>query len=811
MFAVCLLTAVLAASSPSAAAAAPAPAASTAGFEDHRDARDDGVRFVARRGDTTTFLTRDALVVALHPRGADGTSFALRFEGACDDVVLEPLGAPRATVNVHRGGVRRDGLSTYGAVRYRGLWDGVDLRVYQTPAGLEYDVELAPGADLADVSIRCEGVARLERLDATRVSLVTSLGAFEQTIPASWTVSDDGARTPVDARFVVDGEQLRFDVGAHDATRPLVIDPGLSYGTYLGGSLRDIGTDVVAIPNGDVFVAGSASSTNFPTTIGAPLAGLADTFVARFDDETGALVWATLLGGTDNNFLQQEGAVALGLFGEDVYVTGRAASPDFPTTPGVVQPARPGGEDGFVARLGPTGALAWSSYLGGTGDDRPRALSVDAAGHVVVAGSTSSDDFPTTPGALSDTKSAIFVFTDAFATVFAPDGTSLVASTYYGGTLRTEANGVHLADDGTLTLGGLTSASDLPVSAGAFDETYNGASGTERDGFVARLDATASSLLFGTYIGGPGLEEILALDVEQGGAVVAAGVARDGDFPTTPGAWQTTFGGGASDGFALRLSSDGTTLSWSSFFGGGADDEAVGVGAQPGGTGAVTIVGWTDSVDLPLGGELGQAQNAGGRDAFVTRFDVGGGALLFAGYHGGSGDDTAHGLWLDDVGTAWFTGETMSADLPLAGASVARNNAGNGDAFVARVDIAPWVDLGSAKTGSNGVAPRLAGTGTLVGGTLGQLTVADAPPSAPSALFVGLAAGNVPFKQGTLVPFPIVLNISLPTFPDGSLFLPFAWPTGIPAGLPFTFQLWSSDPGVPGNVAATNGLQGIAG
>ncbi len=815
MLAVSLLTAVLTASclDPDALAHV-VPVAGCAGFEDHRAfASGDDVQFVLRRGDTTTFLTSDALVVALHPLDAPGTSFALQFEGAHDDVVVVPLGAALGRVHHYRGDDRRENIATHAAVRYHGLYDGVDLRVYETAHGLEYDLELAPGADLEQVRIRCVGVDDVTRLAPDRVSLATAVDVLEQTIPASWTVSAEGERVPVEASFRVDAETLTltFAVDDYDATRPLVIDPGLDYGSYLGGNLRDLGADIEVVPNGDVYVAGMASSANFPTTIGDPISGLADAFLARFDDDAGALVHATFLGGNDTNFLTQETAVALGVFGSDVYLTGRASSSDFPTTTGVVQPTRPGSADAFVARFASDGALVWSTYVGGTGEDRPRAMSVNASGHVAITGFTSSDDFPTTPAAFSDEKSAIFVFTDAFVTVLSADGTAFVASSYYGGTLRDEAYGVHLADDGVVTIGGLTSSSDLPTSVGAFDETYNGASGTQRDAFVARFDAAVSTLIFGTYIGGPDLEEILAIDVEPSGAIVAAGVARDDNFPTTPGALQTTFAGGDSDAFALRLSADGTTLEWSTYFGGSDDEEATGVAAQPGATGAVTFAGWTESTDIPLGGGTADPVGGAGSDGFVARLAPGGAALLFSSYHGGEGDDSIGGLDLDDLGTAWVTGETTSTLLPLAGTPFDSTNGGSGDAFVARFGIAPWVDIGFAKVGTNGLAPRLIGTGTLVANEPGQLVVRDAPPSAPSILFVGLAAGNVPFKGGTLVPLPIALSLSLGTFPDGSLTLPFLWPTGIPAGFPFYFQFWSSDPGVQGNVAATNGVEGIAG
>jgi hypothetical protein len=227
--------------------------------------------------------------------------------------------------------------------------------------------------------------------------------------------------------------RVRFEIGAYDRSLPLVIDPVVSYGTYLGGAGSDGAFSVALDSAGNIYVAGITAS---PTSAagfapGRPFSGTTDGFVAKFNAQGTALVYATYLGGSD---LDAAMAVAVDAQG-NAYLTGGTNSRDFPVTSGAFQP-RFGGTggsslppftgpvgDGFVAKLSPKGTLIYSSYLGGTSVDQGYGIAVDATGSAFVAGATSSPDFPVTPGVVQGVRHG---YPDVFVARINPAGSSLL-------------------------------------------------------------------------------------------------------------------------------------------------------------------------------------------------------------------------------------------------------------------------------------------------------------------------------------------------------------------------------------------------
>jgi hypothetical protein len=585
---------------------------------------------------------------------------------------------------------------------------------------------------------------------------------------------------------------------------------GLSYGSYLGGGLRDRITAVADGGDGLVYVAGLTTSADFPVTTGATLSGFADVFVSCIDMAQGQLVWSTLLGGDDSNILLGESATGLVVSPDGaVTVVGWANSSDFPTTPGAYAPSQPGGVDGFVARLAGDGTLLWATFLGGSGEDRIVAVDLAPDG-VVVTGRTFSSSFPTTPGAFDESFNSIFFTGDAFVARLSDDGGSLEWSTFLGGSLRDEGNAVRVDGSGAVLVAGLSGSADLPTTAGAYDPTYNGASGTETDAFVARLSSDGATLEWSTFVGGSGQEQALGLALDASGAPVIAGLTDGGGFPTTPGSLQPDYAGGATDGFVTRLMADGSALSWSTLLGGSAADEAAAVSV--GAFGLVTVGGTTASRDLLVTADAWSSTLGGGTDAFVARLSSDGASLRHAGYFGGSADDQGLALVSDIHGAGLLAGETVSLDLDLtAGAVDATIGVGDvGEGLLACLVLPPWADAGFAKAGTGGIAPLLGGAGGLTVGSAGTLTLSRAPAVALCNLFVAFSAGHVPFKGGTLVPFPPALTLVLVTSPAGTLPLGWSsWPPGIPAGFELYFQYWIADAGASAGVSASNAVRGL--
>jgi len=786
-------------------------------FVENRGQLPADVVFAARSGGLRAEVQADGVTLTL--LGAPRTAtLVLRFEGASPEATPVAEGPSSSRVHIYRGAQPEAWLTdipAYGAVRWQELQPGVDVVLRDAGGRLEYDLILAPGAHLADVVVALDGALDLS-LGADGALLArTEVGTLAQDIPATWQVLPDGTRQPLDAHFVLlGGQRFGFEAPGRDPERELVLDPGLTYSSYLGGANRDHVNAIARGPGSSVYLAGYTTSANFPTTPGSAqrtLDGYGDAFVARMDLATGALLWSTYLGGNDGVIFVEESARALAVdAGGAAWIAGAANSPDFPVTPGAWQPNLAGSSDGFVAKLEADGTLALCTYLGGAKDDIPTCLALGNNG-VFVAGRTFSDGagvglpFPTTAGAADTSFNSIFFTDDVFVTRLALTG-SLTWSTLLGGVLRDEAQALAVDAAGAVTVTGLTGSSDFPTTAGAYDTSFNGSSSSKLDAFVTRVSPAGNAFTWSTYFGGAESDEGRGLALAADGGVMVAGVTESGNFPATAGAVQTLFGGGLSDAFVARLTGDGSTLTWASLLGGSGTDAANALALDA--AGQPTLAGETTSANFPVtAGSMG-AGNAGGSDAFLARFAANGAALRSSGTFGGSGDDSAAALALDVHGAGLIAGETSSTNLPVTSGAFDASSNGGGDAFVARVNLPPWADLGKGKAGTAGKQPLLVGTGSLLAGSPGAFTLTNARPNSLMFLFIGLAAGNVPFKGGTLVPFPLFLTVQLGTLADGSFPLGFAaWPSGLPAGFALYFQEWIADPGATNGASATNAVQ----
>ncbi len=811
-------------------------------FTENRGQEDARVRFTARQGDLHAWVLRDELVLRLDAGDDDARTVALRFEGAADACRVEGAVRAAGVARYYRGDDPArwvDDAPLWESVRWRGVHEGVDVRLVERGGRLAYDLLLAPGASLDDVVVACEGAERLELAAPDRLVVQTAAGPLEQSLPAAWEVDDAGGRVPVRARFRLLGDaRFGFEVDVRDASRPLVVDPGLGYGTYLGGTLLDEATAVGLAPDGDLVVAGSTGSPNFPVASAhqGNRAGNNDAFIARLDAATGALVYATYFGGADTTTFEPEGArdLAVGVDGS-VTVVGRAASTDFPRSPGTVGAADPGGADGFVARFDASGALVWSTLVGGNADDVVNAVAVDATGVCTLAGTTTSNDFPATTGAYDETFNSIFFTNDLFVARLAADASAYAWATYVGGSLREEAFGVAVAADGSAVVTGITGSSDFPATAGAYDETFNGSIPNETDAFVLRVSADGSTLAWATFLGSLFETSGRTVALDADGDVVVAGWTAGDDFPTTAGAFQEGFGGGATDAFVSKLSADGASLLWSTFLGGdgddAADDLALTTGGQP------TVTGATTSADFPVqsaapvrtvdgGGKAGgpsratskgaaptggpgasptapaagtfaptyEPDNAGGEDAFLARLASSGTQLLYGTLHGGAGDDGGRGVALDGLGAAVVAGVTTSSDLPVPGALDASFN-GASDTFLARWTLPPFEGVGLATAGPSGAAPTLRAEGSLEPGRPLRLLLSGAPAGARGALLVGRRAteGPVPGVDGALV-VAVEHVLPLRTDAEGAWSLVVErWPAELPAGARLVVQAWVED------------------
>ena len=395
------------------------------------------------------------------------------------------------------------------------------------------------------------------------------------------------------------------------------------------------------------------------------------------------LDYSTFLGGSSSD---QGLGIAVDANG-GAYVTGKTSSLDFPTTVGAFDMTFGGGTDAFVTKLDPSGStLVYSAYLGGISTDEGRGIAVDAAGNAYVTGKTASLDFPTTVGAFDRTLGGSG---DAFVTKLDPSGSTLVYSTFLGGTFN-EDQGNAIAVDGTgnayvtgeTFAGGGGFFADFPVTPGAFQTSFN-TFGIQTQAFVTKLNPSGSGLVYSTYLGNGTEARGFGIAVDATGNAYVTGSGQNG-FAVTSGAFDTTFNGGLIDAFVTKLNAGGSALVYSTFLGGSGNDEGFGIAVD--GNGSAYVTGKTGSLDFPMTVGAFHTTSGGGTDAFVTKLDPSGSALVYSTFLGGNNTDEGHGIALDAAGSAYVTGVTASADFPVTAGTFDATFGGNTDAFVAKIN-----------------------------------------------------------------------------------------------------------------------------
>jgi hypothetical protein len=669
-------------------------------FEANRGQTDASVDFIARGPGYALFLTPAEATLHLQKESADpavagantlapvqpgqeaGAVVGMRLIGSNPDAPGVGQDTLPGVVHYLRGNDPSQwqfGVESYGRVQYEGVYEGIDLVYYGNQSELEYDFVLDPGADVADIALTYTGTDRLELTG--QGDLILHVGSEQVTQHAPFTYQVvGGARVEVPSSYVVDGDQVSFAVGSYDPTLPLVIDPVLVYSTYHGGTSGDLATGVAIDAAGVAYVAGSTISMDLPgSPVIGSLMGPQDAFATKFS-ATGVREWSAYIGGTG-----AEAASEIGVDGSGVYVTGATTSLDFPVTLGVVQPFLQGPQDAFIIKLSLAGTLGpvgtYATYLGGNADldlsgaDTGNTIVVGAGGTVFVGGVTVSPDFPTTA---SGFQTLLAGGSDGFVSVLNAGATALLYSTRLGGaaadTVLDLAVGV-LGGSTFVHAIGSTTSDDFPVSAGAFQTALAG----PQDAFVVKLNpslAGAASRIFGTYVGGTGVEGGNAVTLVATGGdlfIYIAGFTSSTDFPVQVGAYQPTLNSPFNDGFVSILNPTGTALPNSTYLGGDSEDFITDIAVDF--FFDVYLIGGTNSVDLPPADWLQPTYNGGQFDAFYSVLEPNFTFLWTNSYLGGNGIDTANNLALREVlvggfgETLYIVGEVRSTNFPTAAAA----------------------------------------------------------------------------------------------------------------------------------------------
>lgn len=404
-------------------------------------------------------------------------------------------------------------------------------------------------------------------------------------------------------------------------------DGTLAWSINLSGSKGAQEMGMTVDTAGNVYLTGATSSPDFPITPGAfetVYTGPADVgFVTKLNGSTGAVIYSTYLGVSG----AEPHDIAVDASG-NAYVVGETSLADFPTTPGAWDTDLQSNRKAFVTKLNATGsALVYSTFLGGTSlydpysANRGYAIAVDSSGNAYVTGVTESTSFPTSANAFQRSLRTYSNLTpsDAFVTKLNAAGSALVYSTYLGGSMKdpyvsTDDQPTAIAVDsaGNAYVTGETSSTDYPITNGAFQTVF---AGGDVDGFVTKLNATGSGLVYSTYLGGSGGDGASGLAVDAAGNVSIAGSTSSTDFPTAGVSSRTNNGG--EDAFATKLNAASSALAFSTYLGGAGNDDGFGLAVDAAGN--MYLAGSTDSLDLPVTAGAYDSSANGGRDAFLTK------------------------------------------------------------------------------------------------------------------------------------------------------------------------------------------------
>jgi len=746
-------------------------------FEANLGQLDSQAQFVARTRGANVFLTSTGAVFA--PPAAGGrapTSFRIKWLGAPPS---EASGDEQLAgkVNYFVGNDRsrwRTNIPTYRKVRYSSVYPGIDLIYYGTERQLEYDFVVGPGANASAIRFAFGGVDSLALDGNGDLILMVAGREVRQKQPKMYQNISGERREILGGYQILARNEVAFRVGSFDPDHALVIDPVLSFSTYLGGTGQDYARGIALDGAGNIYVAGASGSGNFPTANPrqATLAGDFDVVVLKLNPTGSTLLYSTYLGGSGSDFGSGLAVDAAG----NAYVTGYTNSDNFPTaTP--YQGSRGGNWDAFCAKLGPNGStLLYSTYLGGSAEDKAFGVAIDSSGSAYLVGTTFSTNFPL-QGAYQGTYRN---FGDAFVTKLSPAGSGIVYSTYLGGSLQDQGSAIAVDGSGSAYVTGTTSSSDFPVRNG-----IQPMRGLSSDAFVTKIDPGGSTLTYSTYFGGSGQDFGYGITTDAAGNAYVVGQTASSDFRTASPSQATL--SGSSDAFVFKLNSSGSALLYSSYLGGSGAEIAYAIAVD--GAGNMFVTGETTSTNFPTLGAL--QPPAGSSDVFVTQISADGGTPLnYSTYLGGASGDSARAIALSGAGNAYIAGQTDSSNFPTANA-IAGTYGGFGDMFIAAIGNSTALQL-------SGVSPN---TGPTAGNTSTTLRGANFAPGA-TVTFGGNPAMNVSVTSAGTI------NATTPGHASGAVDVMVKNPDSTTSTLPNGFTYADPAPDGGGGGGGSSGKSG---
>ncbi len=698
-------------------------------FEPNRGQADRAAQFVARTSGADAYLAPTSATFVLkgeaqsarrrpyldhshkiNSKQALTSAFSMQIRGGNPQASSAGLNELSGKTNYIIGSRQwLTGIPNYARVQFSNVYPGIDLVYYGNQQQLEYDFIVSPGADPSTIRLGFDGVESLQL--NPQGDLLIRVAGREVTQKKPYLYQQiNGRKAEVRGSYaLLDKKEVAFRVDRYDRRVSLVIDPVLVYSTYLGGSGWDGANGIAVDASGSAYVVGSTTSLNFPTALPSQFSehGGYDGFVAKVKPDGSGLVYSTYFGGSGDDYLN---GIALDQSG-NAYAVGTTSSSDLPVLGGVQSNYGGGIFDAFVVKLNQDGSIKYSTYLGGSQEDDGMAIAVDSSGSVYATGFTaSSADFPLSHALQPAFGGGAY---DAFVAKINPAGSSLVYSTFLGGSQEDDGLAIAIDSLGNAYLAGISASPEL-AKAGAVQTVYGG--GTS-DAFAAKINAAGSALVYSTFLGGSGADAAFAIAVDASGSAFIAGNTSSTNFPVSASAFQANNAGGFNDAFVAKLSPSGSALAFSTYLGGSNAETANGIALDAAGN--VYVAGNTGSLDFPV---VNSVKSFGGStDAFVSKLSPSGNALAFSTFLGGTLDDSAAAIAVDASGNAYVTGNTGSLDFPVLRAFQRMSAGGGSDAFIAKLGSRlPSVSSLVTSSGpiSGGTVVSLKGTNFLPGATV---------------------------------------------------------------------------------------------
>lgn len=650
-------------------------------FEPNRGQAEKQIDFITRGSGYAMFLKASEAVMVMTPGESAAPGLLdnpLQLAPASDMLRLELVGSnPHARVkaeqqlpgkvNYFLGNNReqwRSDLPTFKRVSYEGVYPGIDLSYYGNQRQLEYDFVVAPGVNPNVIKLKFAGGTKPVVGSNGELSLQLGSRTMRQPQPIVYQ-EVNGARRVIDGSYTVDESgTVGFAIGEYDQTKTLVIDPTLTYSTYFGAGGSDEARDIVVDATGNAYICGNTSSTNLfvfnafqPTFGGGNFQGARDVFVTKINSSGTGVFYSTYLGGGGDD---KCGRLALDASG-NAYIAGETTSTNFPVFNAFQALYGGGSSDAFVTKLNSAGsAVFYSTYLGGSVFDAAAAIAVDPNNNAYVTGRTTSSNFFTFNAlqpAFSGGANA-----DAFVTKFTSSGLAVFYSTYLGGNAGVGFDaglGIAVDSAGSAYVVGDTSSTNFPL----VNPIQNFFAGGFPDGdvFVSKFSPAGTSLTYSTYLGGVDNDVANGVAIDPNGNVYITGSTGSSNFPTF-NAFQSSYGG-AGDAFLSKINPTGTALVYSTYLGGTNTDSGTDVALDS--ALHAHVAGGTASTNFPIANALQATYGSGSADAFVTKFNVGGTAVLYSTYFGGSNSDRANAIAVDLADSAYIAGLTASTNFPV--------------------------------------------------------------------------------------------------------------------------------------------------